>query len=330
MSQDQESCQTAKELLQRVSAELTWFAAKNLPDLQKELQDFVTAQDALVADYGSKFPDLRKKWCSRQVDVERLCAHVKCEFSAEKWREVIERCICKPMHDLCCLNQRIAKRQYCCAGPHERARNQAQAALDKATKHLGWMKALATSLDSQLAANLDLVNQINAVPANERATVLYLFFKLRRSHIHMAPYDASAECKEVCTEFDCDKMCREVLERPCPDDDCGCTPKGDWPHQSCHHCCKLDAPWLMAPDSYRHALDCAYDHYHKAKDDLAKAESELKKHPDDLTSLIAARDALNDPKNPNNLENNITKCLKCEKPPSEDCCRENDHKKGGR
>jgi hypothetical protein len=329
MSKDHETCQTAKELLHRVNAELAWFAAKNLPDLQKELQDFVTAQDALVADYASKFPDLRKKWCARQVDVERLCAHVKCEFSPEKWREVVERCICKPMHDLCCLNQRIAKRQYCCAGPHERLRNQAQVALAKATTHLIWMKTLAKSLDDALAANLELVNQINAVPANERAAVLYLFFKLRRFHVHMAPYDASAECKEVCIEFDCDKMCREVLDKPCEDDDCGCTPKGEWPHHGCHHCCKLDGAWLMAPDSYRHALDCAFDRYHEAKDDLAKAEAELKKHPDDLGSLIAQRDAYNDPKNPNNLENTITKCLKCEKPPTDDCCREHEPKKGG-
>jgi hypothetical protein len=191
------------------------------------------------------------------------------------------------------------------------------------------MKTLATSLDTQLADNLALVNQINGVPPNERATVLYLFFKLRRSHVHMAPYDAAAECKEVCKQFDCDRMCRETLERPCENDDCGCTPKGEWPHHSCHHCCKLDGPWLMAPDSYRQALDCAYDDYHKAKDDLADAEGELNNHPDALPSLIAQRDALNDPKNPNNLENNILNCLKREKPPSEDCCREYEPKKGG-
>jgi len=329
MPEDQKSCQTAKELLKKVTGEIAWYTSKKLPDLKTELQAFVTAQDALVVDYASKFPDLRKKWCQRQIDVERLCAHVQCEFSAEKWHEVIERCICKQMHDLCCLNQRIAKRQYCWEGPHERARNEAQAELDKATKHLAWMKTLATDLDTQLAANLDLVNQINGVAASDRATVLYLFFKLRRSHIHMAPYDASEECKEVCKQFDCDKMCHEVLERPCEDDDCGCTPKGEWPHQSCRHCCKLDAAWLMSPESYRHALDCAFDRYHKAKDTLANAEEELNKQPDDVASLIAQRDALNDPKNPKSLENNILDCLKREKPPSEDCCREHEHKKGG-
>jgi len=105
--------------------------------------------------------------------------------------------------------------------------------------------------------------------------VLYLFFKLRRTHVHMAPYDVSKECKEVCMELDCDRMCREVLERPCPEEECGCAPKGEWPHKGCHHCDKLDGPWLMSPEAYRHALDCAYDRYHKAKDDLAKAEAEL-------------------------------------------------------
>ena len=293
MSQDQENCQTAKELLKKVSAELAWFSSKNLPDLQKELQDFVGAQEGLVTDYRSKFPDLRKKWCSRQVDVERLCAHVRCEFplKEEKWRKVIEKCICWPKHHLCCLEQRIGRRQYCCKGPHERARDEAAEALKKATAHLAWMKTLATSLDAQLAVNLDLVNQINAVPPTERATVLYLFFKLHGSHIHMAPYDASPECKEVCAEFSYDKLCAEVLQHPCQEEDSGCTPKGEWPHHDCRHPEKKDAPWLMSPENYRHALDCAFENYHKAKDALAQAEAELK-NPDDLASLIAKRDDL--------------------------------------
>jgi len=326
MPQDYENCETARELLKKVNAELAWFAVKNLPDLQKELQDFVNAQDGLISDYASKFPDLRKKWCARQVDVERLCAHIRCEFplKEEKWRRLIEKCICKPMHDLCCLGQQIARRNYCCAGPFERKRNEAQWAFNKAQAHLAWTKTLAKSLDDQLAVNLDLVNQINAVTPDQRPVVLYLFYQLRRSHVHMAPFDASPECKEVCAEFDPDKLCCEVFKHPCPDEDCNCTPKGEWPHHDCSHAPKLDAPWLMSPDKYRNALDCAWDEYHKAKEALAKAEAELKKHPDDLKSLQDKYDA-----ETKGLKDCITNCLKREKPPTDDCCRENEPRKGG-
>jgi hypothetical protein len=314
-------CQTAKDLLREVNAEIARYNTKNLPDLQKELDDFVKAQDGLVSDYRSKFADLRKKWCARQVDVERLCAHVRCEFplKEEKWRKAVERCICKPLHDLCCLGKRIARRKYCCAGPYERKRDQAQGAYDKAKAHLDWMKALSQKLDDALAANLDLVNQINAVPPDQRPTVLYLFFKLRRSHVNMAPYDASEDCREVCSEFDPDRLCREVFEHECPEDECNCVPKGEWPDVDCTCAPKLDEPWLMCPDKYRHALDCAWDAYHKAKNDVAEAEAQLKKHPDDLKSLQDKYDA-----DFAGIADQILKCLKEVKPPTEDCCKEDE------
>jgi len=317
-------CVTAKELLREINAEIARYNVKNLPDLQKQLDDFVKAQDGLVTDYRSKFADLRRKWCARQVDVERLCAHVRCEFPLkdEKWRKAVEKCICKPLHDLCCLRQRIDRRSYCCAGPYERKRDEAQVAYDKANAHLEWMKALAQKLDDELAANLDLVNQINAVPPDQRPTVLYLFFKLRRSHVHMAPYDATEECREVCSEFDPDRLCCEVFERPCPEEDCNCAPQGEWPHVDCAHAPKIDAPWLMSPDSYRHALDCAWDAYHKAKEALAEAEAELKKHPDDLKSLQAQYDA-----DLAGIKDKILNCLKEIKSPTEDCCKEHEPKK---
>jgi hypothetical protein len=334
MPEDQEQCRTAKELLAKVTAELAWYNSKDLPTLQKNLTDFVGAQPGWVSDYRSNFCDLRKMWCARQVDVERLCAHVRCEFPLkdETWRKVIEKCICKPKHDLCCLEHRIGRREYCCKGPHERARDEAKVALAKATDHLTWMKTLHAELKKQLDINLDLVNQINGVAPTERATVLYLFFKLHESHLRMAPFDAAPECKEVCAEFCYDKLCGEVLQKPCHEEDCGCAPKGEWPRHDCSHGEKKDGPWLMSPDSYKHALDCAYEAFHEAADALARAESDLKANPDDLATLIARRTDLltTDPKtNLNNLENNILACLKEVKSPSDDCCREHEPKKGG-
>lgn len=323
-NENTKDCQTAKDLLREVNAEIARYTVKNLPDLQKELDEFVKAQDGLVSDYTSKFPELRKTWCKRQTDVERLCAHVRCEFPLkdEKWRKAIEKCICTPLHDLCCLRQRIAKRKYCCAGPYERKRDEAQAAFNKAKAHLDWLKALAQNLDAALNANLELVKKIEAAPADQRATVLYWFYQLRRSHVHMAPYDAAEDCREVCSEFDPDKLCREVFERPCPEEECNCAPKGEWPHEDCGHLAKPLGPWLMSPDKYRHALDCAWDAYLKAKEALAEAEAELKKHPDDLSSLQAQYDA-----DSKGIDDKIFNCLKGVKPPTEDCCKEHEPKK---
>jgi len=314
-------CRTAKDVLREINAEIARYTVKNLPDVQQQLDAFVKAQDGLVTDYRSKFPDLRRTWCDRQRDVERLCAHVRCEFPLkdEKWRKAVEKCICKPLHELCCLRQRIARRRYCCAGPHERKRDEAKAAFDKANAHLGWMTTLADSLTKELAANLDLVGQINVVPPDQRPTVLYLFFKLRRSHVHMAPYDASDECREVCSEFDPDRLCCEVFERPCPEEECNCAPKGEWPHENCTHAPKMNAPWLMSPDSYGHALDCAWDAYLKAKEELAEAEAELKKYPDDLASLQAQYDA-----DYAGIKDKILNCLLGIKYSTEDCCREHE------
>jgi hypothetical protein len=321
-------CRTAKDVLQEVNAEIARYNVKNLPDLQKELDGFVKAQDGLVSDYRSKFPDLRKKWCARQVDVERLCAHVRCEFplKEEKWREHVEKCICKPIHDLCCLRKRIARRKYCCAGPHEHKRDQAQAAYDKAKAHLDWMKALPQKLDDALAANLDLVNQINAVPPDQRPTVLYLFFLLRQSHCQMAPYDASEDCREVCSEYDPNRLCHEVFERECKEkeEECHCHPKGEWPDVDCTCVAKIDAPWLMSPDKYCHALDCAWDAYYNAKLELGKAEAELKRHPDDLSSLQAQYDA-----DSAGIKDKILNCLKQIHCPTENCCHDHEPRREG-
>jgi hypothetical protein len=318
--EDSRDCQTAENILREVKAEIARYTAKNLPDLQTELETFVKDQDTKVADYKSKFADLRKKWCARQVDVERLCAHVRCEFPMDRWRWLIEKCICKPLHDLCCLKRRIARRRYCCAGPYERKRDEAQWAFDKAAAHLTWMKDLAKLLDQQLDDNLTLVTQINAVPPEQRTAVLYLFYKLRRSHVHMAPYDCSEECKKVCWDFDPDKLCHEVFEHKCEDHDCNCVPKGEFPHYDCTCAEKIDGPWLMSPDKYRHELDCAWDAYHKAQRELAEAKAELTKHPDELASLIKKRDD-----DTTSLDDRIKTCLtEHVHHPSGDCCREHE------
>jgi len=336
MAQETENCRTAKELLAHVNAELAWFSAKKLPDLQKELDDFVKAQDGLVSDYRSKFHDLRKKWVARQNEVDDLCRLIRCEFplKEEKWRKLVEECICEPLHRLCCLRHRIWKRRRCCAGPLEHKVDEAQAAFDKAQNHLAWMKTLADSLDKTIAANSKLNTDIRAAMTGDQPTwAIYLFYKLRRSHVYMAPFDASAECKQVCSEFDPNNLCCEIFKKPCHDPDCECVPKGgegehehERKHEPCAHLEDDDAPWLLSPDHYKHELDCAWHNYHEAKEALAHAQAELKKKPDDLQSLKDKLKADTD-----SLDDSIKVCLTKYKKTPDDCCKEHEHepKKGG-
>lgn len=319
-------CRTAKELLDHVSAELARYEAKKLAELKAELDAFVKKQDGLVADYKTRFPALRKLWCDRQVDVERLCAHIKCEFplKEEKWKKLIENCICTQYHDLCCLEQRIAARKRCCTGPLERARDAAKVAFDNSKRRLDNLNALATRLDASLADNLKIVGQIEKLAPNERTVALYLFwFKLVPAHHHMAPFDASAECKKVCSDWDPNTLCSAVYAEPCPDEDGACTPKDGKPHDRCSHFPPAYGPWLMSPEKYCHALDCSWHDYHTAKEALSEAEAALKNAPDDLDSLIKKQ--ADDAKG---LDDAIVKCLKNVKLP-DDCCKDGDSAKKG-
>jgi len=314
----EEKCETAKHLLDKISCELAKFQAKKLDELKTELDAFVKKQDTVVADYRTKFPVLRKLWCDRQVDVDRLCSHIRCEFPLkdDKWKKLIEKCICTPRHELCCLEQRIAARKKCCAGPLQRARDAAQADFDGAKKHLDWMQNLAAKIDAILKDEQTLIGGIETVPPTERPVALYLFIKLRSMHIHVAPYDASAECKKVCSDFDFNVLCCEVDKSGCPPEDGACAPKDKTP-DLCANPPEPDCPWLMCPDKYSAALDCAWEKYHKAKEALGEADGAYKAAPDDIDSL--AKKLTDDRAG---LDDAIKKCLKDSVKPQGDCCKE--------
>jgi hypothetical protein len=317
-------CQTAKDLLDKVTGELAEFEARKLNQLKAELDAFVKKQDGLVDDYKAKFPGLRKLWCDRQMDVERLCTHIKCEFplKEDKWKQHVEKCICTPLHDLCCEEQSLAQRKRCCYGPLQRKKEEAQAAFDAAKARLDWLTALVAKLTASLTQNKDWVSNIEQLPATERAVALYLFwFKLVPSHKHLTPYDAPDECKKVCAEWDPNTLCGDIYKQGCKAEDGACVPAGEKPVEMCKQIADPGGAWLMDPDKYRNALDCAWQDYNNAKAALAKAEADFKQNPDDLDSLIKqlATDTAA-------LDDSIKKCLKDVKP--NDCCSETEPKKG--
>src|SRR4051794_39923056 len=108
ITQGKPDCRSAESLLKEVTAEIAGYEAKKLPALKDELDQFVKDQAGLVTDYVKAFPDLRKTWCDRQKDIERLCTIIRCEFplKEERWRHLVEHCICKPLHEICCLRRR--------------------------------------------------------------------------------------------------------------------------------------------------------------------------------------------------------------------------------
>lgn len=320
------TCQSAKDLLQQISAELAKFQAKDLEQFTKDLTDFVGKQDKLVTDYMTAFPDLRKSWCERQKEAETMYAQIRCEFppGSAKWKEVIEDCICKMLHSLCCLGKRIADREYCAKGHHQRKRDAAQAAFDLANMKLQNWIGLTKGIGDALTAQAALATAILTTPVKDRPQVLYYFwFKFLPEHKRLAPYDASAECLKLGAEHDPNDLCKRVDEHPCHPDPHACECKDGGSKIDCSSIPKPFGPSLINPCEYSKVLDCAWQEYFKAKEALGEAESDFAKHQDDLASLHKKKDDLT-----TSLEQDIKTCL-LKSSPTGDCCKEEPTDKGG-
>lgn len=310
-------CRKASDVLKEVTNQINQFESKKLGELKASLETFVKNQDKLVDGYREKYPALRKTWCDRQLDVERLYAHIKCEFplTEQKWKDLIKDCICKKKRDLYCLKLRIAKRKRCCSGELQRKRDAAADAFELAKAELDTLQNLAQRIADALAANLNVIGEIEKLPSAERAVALYLFwFKLLPNHKALTPTrDISEACRNLGADSDPKTLCKPTYEAdPCKDETGACTPPKDekWTTP------EPQGPFLMHPDDYLNALDCAWDKYDKAKTALADAEAKYKENPDDLASLekghTEGRKA---------LEDEIKKCLKGHKP-KDNCCKD--------
>jgi hypothetical protein len=140
--------------------------------------------------------------------------------------------------------------------------------------------------------------------------------------------DLGHDCKVPGDDETPEKICKPY-ETPCPSDPGACTPPADDKVKEGDAGYAGDGsgrpvPWLMSAEAYAKALDCAWNAYSVAKNELALAEAAYKARPDDLTSRIrdygAAKEA---------LEANILACLK-EYKPNDPCCGDADaqHQEG--
>jgi hypothetical protein len=279
-------CTTAKVQLAKVNAELSRFQAKDLVSLQHELSDFVGQQDALVSAYKDQYPALRKTWCDRQLDVERLYAHMRCEFplDKDKWQKIIADCICTPAHDIHCLKRRVARRRRCAGGKLEREFLAADARYVAAQAELTALTKLVEQVKAALDANLALVGGIEQLGPKGRAVAIYRFYwKLLPAHKALAPQDISPDCLKIGSEGDAHLLCKIVWDKGCKDEEGACTPPEEVRHPHHHH--GRPVPWLMPPADYSNALDCAWDRYQQTRDERAEAKSKYDADQDSLEAL---------------------------------------------
>lgn len=326
MAQEQkkpaDECNGAKDLLKQINQEIATFEAKKLADLKKDLEQFVGKQSALVDEYKQKFPGFRKTWCELQVEVDRLCSGLSCEFPPDKLKALISKCICKPVHDLCCLGHNIHERDKCLVPPIEQKVHAAQWVYDEANRKLQALTVLTGTVDADLKKEKALIDQIHKAQGADRPAVIYLFgFKLLPLHKHLKP--PGVECKD-CQGWDVNVLCKDENESGCTDTPgCGCekpaptaTAYGEKPPKPCSQIGE-DGSILIDPDTYCKELDDAWLKVSEAKNKLADAQAELKKCKDELAAMKAKRTATTEPV----FDEAVKACLKSSWK-NEDCCKE--------
>jgi hypothetical protein len=236
----------------------------------------------------------------------------------------VKDCICKPKHELECLEKRIDARARCCAGQLERKRDRAKRKFEWAKAHLETVKQNAQRVEADLNDNDKLIGKDirDALAGPEPAVALYLFwFRLLPAHRRLRPADMKDDCPKFEGE---DPLCPT---EGCPEEPGACKPAGpeEKDELSANHCAgdekTATVPALLLPKVYAEELDRAWRNYRNYKDVYAAAESTCKNSPDDLASLRKQHE-----EDGKTLEDRIKKCLK-DKKPADKCCPP-DEKKG--
>lgn len=303
-------CESIDDLLKKVTDQLNEFEALKLPALKAELDAFKKKLDSTIKDYKDKYPALRDKWCSQQQVIETLGASLKCAIP--EWEKWIEECICKELQELRWKEERIRDRKRCCYGPRQRASEEANAHYTAAKARLDALTANAAGIAALQADNDKLIKDITGFLSGDKVLALYAyFFKLLPNHKQLTPKEISSECQSYGEDDQPHKLC--PCDKPRDPETGACTPPKEEPPKKQH---PRRVPWLIAPDGYKDALECAWGDYHKAKDSAAKLEAAFKAAPDDLAGLekeLAEAKKTSDQR--------INDCLK-KHMPADKCCKQ--------
>ena len=283
-------CRSVKDLLVDVTSELNKFEAKKLADLKTELDAFVKKQDALNADYKKQYPLLRERWCTQHQSVQSLHASLINALPPDEWNKVVHDCVCSKQSELATRSAEISKRQRLGLGEREGARDAAKSGFEAAKDRLDTLAANAQKIAQLLNDDDKLLKDIPSYIGSDPGLAVYLFwFRLLPVHKLLMPDDVGPECEAFGKGESPQELCSAAPRTSDP----GKTPAPPTPTPSAPAPTpKRPAPWLIGTDAYLGELDCAWQDYHDAKTGYAEQDAAFKAAPDDLVSLIKARDEL--------------------------------------
>jgi hypothetical protein len=305
------SCKSAADQLKDVKDAINEFETRKLGELKTALEKFVADQDKKVADYKSKYTDLKDRWIQQQREITTLAVSIANCFPDPQVKR-IKDCICEPELKISDLAKKIDARKKECR-PCETQRDKAQVAYDKANGWLDSLVNLATKLEEALDVNGGkqpengkggLIKAIREkLTQPDRSLALYMWIKLLDLHRRIQPDDLTDDYKKP----------------PAFKDYCGApssTASETDAYSACGAVSAAPLPRLLDPLKYSGLLDCAFQCFNDTKLALARAESEVKRKNDELDGWIKERGERIKSK-----DTDITNCLKALKP-GEPCCPE--------
>jgi hypothetical protein len=293
-----EKCMSLEDMLKRLEDEIAAFEGKKLAQIKKDIDAFLPKKAAVVKEYKDKYAALNDRWAQQNAQVDDLWKAIPCHI--ETWDAIADECICPRLKEIDDLADDIGK--VCTKGPNEAARDEAKAAADAAKAQLDGLIANTQRVDAALTANGKLITEIQALlTGKDRSVAIYsFFFVLAPLHVQLTPELASDECREV------------LKNLPTRDTICGCAAPTTTGTETVGHA-SADAahacPWLINPDHFGNAIDCAWAAVRAANEALGAAENTFAAAPDDLASKTKKLADLQ-----KTLEARIKDCLKTHRP----------------
>ena len=237
---------------------------KLLESLKTELAPIKQKKDQAIKNYtDKKREDLLARWKAQATALERNWKDIN---DYPNWSALIDRVVC-PIKDKIKRQAETVSALAPPQGTKQKKVAEAKAKVDARKAELdGWL-----SIDQQLSKQLDDVDKAikevkDAYNGPEPVISLYLFwFKALPLHQSITPNAAGASREPAI-----------AVEK--------------WP--ACLKWPERGNIYLIATADLPRKIDAAWQEYRKARDDLAQAESDFNKQPDDLATEMRTLDQL--------------------------------------
>jgi hypothetical protein len=258
--------------------------AKAAEDFKKELEELLKKATAAKQAYThEKYDDFTKRWLKQDAEIVCAIEHVTCKVKC--WQCLIKCEICPLLYRIRWIEEKLDG-DGTLVSPvhslrdlrywHERNRDAKLVRFNRIKAVLDAWGDPAKSIDAALIANDKLIKSVPSLEPSE--AVLQVFFKLVPLHLAIAPRGSATAIDEIYY-----KLC-EDCDAGDPDDCCG----PDVGVLSARQRMNEPQAYIVDPDNYFDILCClAKERYLKAKDQLAKAQSDLLGVEAQITSLTA-------------------------------------------